>query len=188
MPYEWTDLNTGAPVNSGAPFGAHIDNQRALRLTAWPFRSLTRKGFVIFIGTTSVLFLLPLLALLGRSPLWVLLPFILATLALIWWFIEKSWRDARLTEVLDISTDTAVLIRTDPKGAELNWEANPYWITVTLHETGGPVPQYLTLKARDAREIELGAFLSEDERVALAAELGLLLAAFRHPGRGSAGT
>ena len=54
-------------------------------------------------------------------------------------------------------------MRHGPKGKRQDWEANPYWLRVTLHETDGPVPNYLTLKG-DGREVELGAFLSEDER------------------------
>lgn len=71
---------------------------------------------------------------------------------------------------------------TDPKGRTQSWDANPYWITIRLHETGGPVPHYLTLKAKDAREVELGTFLSEDERVVLASELKLMLAAYSGAG------
>ena len=37
---------------------------------------------------------------------------------------------------------------------------------LTDHEGGGPIPHYITLKGA-GREVELGAFLSEEERVAL---------------------
>ena len=40
----------------------------------------------------------------------------------------------------------------------------------SLHETGGPVPNYVTLSG-NGREVEIGAFLSEDERVELFSEL-----------------
>ena len=39
-------------------------------------------------------------------------------------------------------------------------------MTPVLHASGGPVPNYITLRGGD-REVELGAFLSEDERIAL---------------------
>ena len=39
-----------------------------------------------------------------------------------------------------------------------------------MHEKGGPVPHYVTLSGK-GREVEIGAFLSEDERKALYGEL-----------------
>ena len=174
MPYVWSDTNTGAPVQSGAPFHAHIDAGKPITLTAWPYRSLRKKDFVRFMGATCALLFLPLIALLGKGPLWVMLPFLLGTIALIWWFIDRSYRDGTLTEVLEITSDMATLTRRDPKGRVQSWQANPYWITVTLHKTG-PVPQYLTLRGDGEREVELGAFLAEAERVELAPELRLVL-------------
>jgi uncharacterized membrane protein len=41
---------------------------------------------------------------------------------------------------------------------------------VALHEEAGPVPNYVTLRGGD-REVEIGAFLSADERAALYDEL-----------------
>jgi len=164
-------MNTGAPVKSGAPFHAHIERGTSLRLTAWPYRSLKRRDFVRFMGATCMMLLLPLLALLGKSPLWVMLPFLLGTIALIWWFIERSYRDGTLTEVLEITPDQVTLIRRGPGGATQAWQSNPYWITVTLHKSAGPVPQYLTLRGVGEREVELGAFLTEEERVQLVEEL-----------------
>ena len=61
-------------------------------------------------------------------------------------------------------------------GTKHLWQANPYWVRVTLHETGGRVPQYLTLSGND-REVEIGAFLSPEARLVLAAELRAAFAA-----------
>jgi hypothetical protein len=47
-----------------------------------------------------------------------------------------------------------------------------------LYPTQGPVPQYLTLRG-NGREVELGAFLSEEERVALRDEVHSRLNALR---------
>jgi uncharacterized membrane protein len=48
-------------------------------------------------------------------------------------------------------------------------------VRVELHATGGPVPSYLTLRGAD-RPVELGRFLSEEERVALCRDLRARLA------------
>jgi hypothetical protein len=49
---------------------------------------------------------------------------------------------------------------------------------LTLHESGGPVPHYLTLSG-GGRVVELGAFLTEAERVTLKGEIERLLVTLR---------
>lgn len=150
MPYEWQP--TDAP-----------DEQR---LHLWPYRSLPRRGFVWFIGVTCALILLPMLSVLGSPVLWGILPFFVVAVAGMWFALSRSYRDGEIVEDLRLTRDAIRLVRHGPRGRLQDWEANPYWVRVTLHRTGGPVPNYLTLKG-DGREVELGAFLSEEERVAL---------------------
>lgn len=161
MPYEWLP---------------HDGPERRLRL--WPYRSLSARGFVWFVGGTAVLISAPLFAVLGTRVLWGLLPFLAAAVAGIWWALARSWRDGELTEVLTLAPGRMTLVRRAPDGAEQRWEANPYWVAVRLYPTGGTVPQYLTLKG-EGREVELGAFLTEEERVALAGEIRGALALLR---------
>lgn len=156
MPYEWVE-----PDEPNAP---------KAELHLWPYRSLPRRGFVWVMGMGFALMLLPLLALLGSVILWGLLPFGLAALGALWFFIEKSYKDGEILEELRIWPDRMTLTRHGPKGQLQTWEANPFWVTVELHKRGGPVPDYVTLKGK-GREVELGAFLSEDERPALHKEL-----------------
>lgn len=140
------------------------------RLHVWPYRSLPRRGMVWFIGGTSALIAVPLIGLLGSPVLWGLLPFLLAAILGIWWALERSFRDGEIIEDLTLSHDQVSLVRHGPRGKRQDWQANRYWVTVTLHAKGGPVPHYLTLKG-DGREVELGAFLTEGERISLRDEL-----------------
>lgn len=148
------------------------------RLHLWPHRSLTQPGFVWFVGTTAALIALPLLAVLGNPVLWGLLPFLLATIWAIWFALRKNGRDRDILEELELSPGSIRLARHGPKGARQDWQANPHWVRVECHGTGGPVPNYLTLKG-GPREVEIGAFLSEEERIRLRGELAGALAAFR---------
>ncbi len=174
MPYEWEDLTHGAPVKTGA-FCYADDDAPALRITLWPHRSLPRRGFVAFIAITFAMLMIPLLGLLGTLALWGLLPFLLGALALMWYFLERSYKDAALTEVLSLWNDRIELVRRNPRGPLQDWQANPHWVRLTLRAEGGPVESYLTLKG-NGREVELGAFLSPEERVALHDRLRLALA------------
>jgi uncharacterized membrane protein len=175
MPYRWLTQTQGAPETSGALF----DSDTPLtRLQLWPHRSLSRAGFVWFIAITAALLAVPLVALIGSPVVWGILPFMLLAVWGIWTALRRSYADGQIVEVLALWPDRITLTRKGPGPREHRWEANPHWVTVTLHETGGPVPQYLTLRG-NGREVELGAFLSEEERVALAGELLDLLAKSR---------
>ena len=156
MPYQWLPSDiTQADV-------------RQLRL--WPYRSLPRKGFVWFIGSTCTLIALPLLAVLGSPVLWGLLPFLALAIGGIWFALQRSYRDGEIVEELTLTAEQVTLTRHGPRDQHAEWQANPHWVRVEVHETGGPVPQYVTLKG-GPRPVEIGAFLSEEERVALSSEL-----------------
>jgi uncharacterized membrane protein len=163
MPYEWLP-----PSPAGQ------------RLHLWPYRSLPRRGFVWFIGGTAVLLAVPLLGVIGSPVLWALLPFLLAAIAAIWWALDRSYRDGEIGEDLTITPGGVTLVRHGPRGRRQDWQANPHWVKVTLHPTGGPVPDYLTLSG-GGREVELGSFLTPAERRALASGLRQRLAALRPP-------
>ena len=149
MPYEWT-------------------TSKSLELR--PHRSLPRKGFAVVILLFFTLVSIPLTAMVGTKTLWGLLPFAMAALAALWWGLQRSYRDGDIHEELLLRHDEVLLTRTNPDGSGQVWRCNPYWVRVSNHETGGPVPYYVTLNG-NGREVEIGAFLSEDERKALFEEL-----------------
>ena len=158
MPYEWLP-----------PEG----NRQRLHL--WPHRSLNQTGFVWFVGGTALLIAVPLLTLLGEPVLWGLLPFLLGTIWAIWFALRKNGRDRDIVEDLTLTPTLITLTRHAPRRPRQDWQANPHWVRVDCHATGGPVPQYLTLTG-GGRQVEIGAFLSEDERVTLQRELATRLA------------
>lgn len=170
MPFEWVRKSSKAPVKSGA-FAHGRVKEPVAELHLWPYRSLSRQGFCVFIGVTMALLALPLMGLLGTLALWGLLPFLIGAIALIWLFLERSYKDGSTLEKLTLWSDRLHLVRHDPRRpTPREFEANCYWTHVTLHPQGGPVPNYVTLKS-EGREVEIGAFLSEPERLALYDEL-----------------
>jgi uncharacterized membrane protein len=152
MPYEWT------------PDPPHQDRQWQLSL--WPYRSLLRKDFVLLMGATALIVTLPLVAVLGTAVLWGLLPFFLLMLWGLWTALNISYKRGEVLEELVVNETTAHLTRHNPKGPTQTWEANRYWVSVHLHPKGGPVENYITLRGGD-REVEIGAFLDAEERLAL---------------------
>lgn len=163
MPYEWI-----TPEGSGADPDAK--STPLVELHLWPYRSLLRKDFVMFIGGTCLIVLLPLLVLLGSPVLWALLPFFAITVGGIWYAINHSYKSGEILEELCIWPDRISLIHTHPRQGQKTWEANPYWVQIKIDPKNERITNYLTLKGSD-REVELGAFLSEDERAVLYDEL-----------------
>ena len=165
MPYEWITPTT-AP---DAP-------QTELHL--WPYRSLSNQGFVTFIAITATCVTAPLIGLLGTPVLWGILPFMLAAIWAVWFALRYTWKQGETLEQLRLWDDKITLTRHNPKGARQDWEANPHWVRVTDHVKDGPVPHYLTLQG-GPREVEIGAFLSQEERVKLRSEITDRLHALR---------
>ncbi|KIC44625.1 integral membrane protein [Ruegeria sp. ANG-S4] len=149
MPYEWTQTH---------------DGDQELRL--WPHNSLPPRGAMAVVLAVFLFGLIPLFAVLGSVLLWGLLPFLLVTVLGLWLAFEMNYRARSASEVLTLSTTQAHLVHHDPRKGDLEWSCNRYWARPEIHAQGGPVPNYITL-AGDGRQVEIGAFLSEEERVAL---------------------
>ena len=154
MPYEWT-----------SPPGQMPEQMRL-----WPHQSLPPQGFAAFVLATFTMILIPTFAVLGTSLLWGLLPFAMAAVAGIYWALQSNHRARRIEEVLTLDATTARLVRTDARGEVKAWEDNRYWTQVRKYAREGPVPHYVTLRGH-GREVEIGAFLSEEERIALFEDL-----------------
>ena len=167
MPLEWHHAPNGAPAGAGAPAAAG-ELAPAARLLLWPHRSLSRRGFVWFIGTTAVLLALPILAVLGTHVLWGLLPFMLMAIGGVWFAFRQTYRSGETREELTLDRNRLQVRRSDPGRPVREWQTNSYWVRAILRK--GPVEDYLTL-TDGQREIELGAFLTPEERRALRDEL-----------------
>ncbi len=155
MPYRWTET----------------PDTRAL--TLWPHQSLTRPGFVWFIALTAGMLSLPLLAVLGSPVVWFLLVFFAIALGGVWRAITVNIKARPRHEALVLNEASLRLTHVQPKGPSLEWEANPHWVTVHLRDDG-PVEKYLTLRGNQ-REVEIGRFLSPEERETLFDEISQAL-------------
>jgi uncharacterized membrane protein len=180
MPLQWLQDDDEAPDPSGASCSSGIPPcEPDARLVLWPHRSLDPRGFVWFISLTAVLLAVPLVPLLGTPVLWGLLPFLLGALAMVWFALRRSWQDRTIHEILTMGRSRIHLARHEPHRPARTWQANPHWVSVHLHAKGGPVDNYVTLRG-GGREVEIGAFLSEDERLELWQQLQTALTRLRH--------
>ena len=132
----------------------------------WPHQSLPPKGFAAFVLATFTMILIPTFTLLGTVLLWGMLPFVLLAVGGIYYALHANHRARQIEEVLVLDDQTARLTHRTARGEVKEWACNRYWTTVTKYEKDGPVPQYVTLRG-EGREVEIGAFLSEEERIEL---------------------
>ena len=155
-----------------------IKNTQIKIIEVWPYNSLKPKGFVLFLGSTFVLISLPLFNVLGTTVFWGLLPFLLVAFIGVWFALRRSLNDRQILEQLTLSKQEIALIRQNPTGEHRRWVCSPYWAKLKIYETEGPVANYITLTG-NGREVELGAFLTEDERKTLYEELKQLLDGYK---------
>jgi uncharacterized membrane protein len=142
-------------------------NETTLRL--WPHQSLTPRGMVVFLSVTALLAALPLAGLIGQGALWLILACVLAVYGGVWTAIRRNQAARAQTEVLRLTAAQVDLVRSDAGRPDRHWSANPHWVDVAM-TPGGPVPAYLTMRG-NGRTVELGAFLTADERQHLHDEL-----------------
>lgn len=139
-------------------------------------------GFKAAIWLMFIAGCLPVIAFIGTAAFWVLLSGLIITLAALWTALRRSDRTL-LREEMFIGADTVTLTHWTAKGLRKDWQANPYWIKLHLRAQGGPVEQYLTLHSSatdNGRAVELGRFLSPEEREALHSDLAYMLGKLKH--------
>ncbi|MEM7644606.1 MAG: DUF2244 domain-containing protein [Pseudomonadota bacterium] len=146
----------------------------------WPHNSMTPEGFVTMIGGSFAMLCIPLVGLLGTAALWGILPFGLAVLGLLWLGLKRSLKDRDIHERLTVTPDSATLVRRDPDGATRDWACNPYWVRVEMHDRVGSIEDYLTLEGGE-RRVEIGSFLTPEERRLLRQRLLGVLGAIKSP-------
>ncbi len=139
------------------------------RMRLWPHRSLSPQGFRGIMMLTAAGLALPLVALAPTGASLALAPYAGAAFLMLWLFLKISYFTGRLTEEVRLWPDAIAVERREPLGRVRRWSANPYWVDIDMTDTK-QIQRYLTLRG-SGRRIELGSFLTPEERVDLAEEL-----------------
>jgi uncharacterized membrane protein len=134
-----------------------------------PNRSLSPSGFRWLMGIMATGFAMPVLALARTAAMWVIAGVAAIVMALLWGLIKYNYFTGCLTEELRLWPDLVTVERREPWGRVQRWSANPYWVDITI-EDARTVDSYLTIRGSD-RRIEVGVFITAEERRELALEL-----------------
>ena len=157
----------------GIPPAASRSDPPIYDVVIWPHRSMNPLGFRLVMAGAALMLCIPMIPVIGTPVFFGLAPFALGAWGLLWLFLKRNYRDARLSEHLRLWPDLIQVDRREPRGPMQTWHANPYWVELKIHPDARP-EQYITLRG-NGRTIQLGAFLSPEERLALHEELAAAL-------------
>ena len=111
----------------------------------------------------------PGLAVAGTTAFWALAPFQVAAFVALWMAFRSNYRAGRMRETLTFGPGRLVVRREEADGSVREWSANPAGVRVAVADAPH-CENYLTLSA-DGSCIEVGAFLSPEERLRLGSVL-----------------
>ncbi len=137
-----------------------------LRMRLFPNRSLDTNGTKIVFGIIACGFLLPIIPFIGSPVGTTLTGFSGLTFYLFLTFLQKNFQQANTFEEILISKNKIIVVHKEKNKGHKTWEGNPYWTRVNVDINNPKLKNYLTLAGK-GKHIELGAFLSPDERIEL---------------------
>ncbi|HVO00568.1 MAG TPA: DUF2244 domain-containing protein [Candidatus Cybelea sp.] len=144
----------------------------------YPRRSLGKRGYTILIAGTAAI-----VACYGAVFLflgyWPVFGFLGGEWALFWYLFSRHYRGDDRKERIRLYADHLLFERHDARGRQVVERLQPYWLNVILEREAEP-DNALYLRSH-GRQIQVGAFLSPQERRDLARELREVLTRLRRP-------
>jgi uncharacterized membrane protein len=144
----------------------------AVSMVILPHRSLSRAGLWLFMAAQSVATAaFAVLAAFGGN---VFAPaFAIAELVLVGYCLNRVWKSSAAGEIIVVSPTRLEIARMDGNGPPARF--HPYWARVSLQPGAWRGAPSRLLVRSHGRELEIGAFLNEEERSDLAKRLARLL-------------
>jgi len=160
----------------GQGLGKAPEERPIFEALLYPHRSLGRKGYAILIaGTAAIVSLYGIVFLVIGA--WPIFGFLGGEWMLFWFLFRKHHRGDDRRERIRLYADHLLFERYDRRGGHTVERLQPYWLNVILERAAAP-DNALLLRSH-GRTIEVGAFLSAQERRDLASELHAVLARHR---------
>ena len=131
-----------------------------------PNRSLDSYGTKVVFAVIAFGFLLPIIPFIGSPIGTTLTIFSGLTFYLFLTLLQKNFQQGSTFEEILISKNKIIVVHQEKNKEQMTWECNPYWTKVHLDINNPRLKNYLTLAGK-GKHIELGAFLSPNERLEL---------------------
>jgi uncharacterized membrane protein len=100
---------------------------------------------------------------------WPVTGFLGLDVLLVYLAFRWNYRQARRAEFVRLDPDGLSVRRLEPDGRAQSWRFEPYWVRVSLEQVGRH-DRRLVLRSH-GRQVVIGAFLTQDERLELARAL-----------------
>jgi uncharacterized membrane protein len=140
----------------------------------YPHRSLSRRGFAILMGCIALVSFLAGLGFLMMGA-WPVFGFFGLDVLLIWWALERNFRDGKARETITVNDSEVILARHKPGQPDATESFVRQWTRVELeNDVERDLIGRLFLVSRGIRT-EVGSFLSPDDRKSLSSALNGLL-------------
>jgi uncharacterized membrane protein len=136
-----------------------------LDVVLYPNRSLRATGFAVLMAAI-VLVSTAIGAGFMMIGAWPVTGFLGLDVLLLYLAFRWNYREARRVEFVRLDGDGLSVRRLDPDGRSQSWRFEPYWARVALEQVGRH-DRRLVLRSH-GRQVVIGAFLTQDERLELA--------------------
>lgn len=145
--------------------------------TLTPYRSLSRKGFVVLMTLVSAIsFMAGMVFLVAGA--WPVFGFFVLDVLLIYWAFRANYRAAAEYEQVRVTPFELKFRKVSAKGEIREWAFNPLWVRLEreTHEEFGVQKLFLTFRGR---RLGIGHFLNPDDKASFSTALTAALSEAR---------
>ena len=159
-------------------FGADTEEDEVIRFDAvlHPHTSLTPRGFFLLMAFVGVISFCAGVSFMIAGA-WPVFGFFGIDVVLVYLAFKMNFRDAERYETLRLTATSLTVERVAPSGKRERWRFQPYWLQVEIDDD--PEPGSALMLRSHGRIVEIGSFLTAEEKIDLANALRHELAKLR---------
>ena len=146
------------------------------RLT--PHRSMSARGHRIVMAVLIGLAIVPTVFFAARGA-WPIVGFLGLDIVLIWWALTHAFKRSSVSEEVTLWADELEFRQVDDKGKVTLKRFNPFFVKLLIDRDYNEHTTGLRLKTHD-EEVQIGAFLSPEEKSSFGKAFGTALRKARH--------
>ena len=154
-------------IRTGTSQADTVEDEETVRFDAvlHPHTSLNPRGFFLLMAVVGLVSFCAGIAFVAIGA-WPVFGFFGLDVLLVYFAFKLNYRDARRYETLRLTDSLLTVERVAPSGRRERWRFQPYWLQVEVDDHPA-AKNALTLRSH-GRILEIGSFLTPDEKIDLA--------------------